>query len=185
MAPTVTRLLQGLLEWQEITEWTNISKTRCARLSPSKMKSASHCLLYPLQKASLQGSHKQLNNNESQACLVLSTLVGKKHSEGYWKTSEKTSALGHEQRRLESKQKASFCFVPRLQNQGISKREQCVLAARPKRRHGSGQSRARLPCQAASCTSDLRDRLLAGSQRPQKSPPLHPAHISQEQTRST
>lgn len=79
--------------------------SRCAHLSPSKMQSDSHCFVYPSEKASLQGSHKWLNINVSQACVVPSTLAGKKHSEGYWKTNENSSALGREQRNLESKQK--------------------------------------------------------------------------------
>jgi len=84
--------------------------SRYDHLSPSKTQAASHCFLYPSEQASLQGIHKQLNINEIQACLVLSTLAGKKLSADYRKTNENTSALGHEKRNLESKQKSFFLF---------------------------------------------------------------------------
>lgn len=182
--------LQGLLEWREITEWTSADKCHIEIADVlsylHRRHNQSDIAPYPSEKASLQCSHKQFSINESQTCLVHSAHAGKRHSQGYRKSNENTSALGHEQRaviKAKITPKTSFCFVPHLQNHWISKWEQYVLAAWPECRHGPGQSPTWLP------SSLMHQRSLRSAPlrvlKTQKSPSSCLPHFSQKQARST
>lgn len=164
----------GMLQWEYLPSgtagmtrdykmdqcWQVPYRNRCAQLSPLKMQWISHCFLSIWKNISAT-QHKQLNISESQTCPFYSCW---RHSQGYWKSNENNSALGHDQRpgiKAEKKpQKLPTVLFSPCRTSGYLNENN--MSWQHGRSAGTAQGRVQPGCQAASCSRDLWDLLLSG-----------------------